>query len=173
MDTEKLPRLKLVNRYVKYWEQCWDPRICADIPFDGTKCIGFHACVRIIEDKGSFYIEAEVNGQAARYEIANACIPTFSVGIGHLDVCLSNVTIVDGQLKSIDLTVKACVGGDIGPIHLGQCWDLFNQHIQFSVITAADIEGISGARGIDKAFKFVVTPRASSPSSGESHCRCM
>ena len=52
MEKTKQP-LKLVSRYIKYWEQCWDPQVCANIPFVGNKCVGAHICVRIIEDNGA------------------------------------------------------------------------------------------------------------------------
>jgi hypothetical protein len=129
--------MKLTGKYIKIWEQCWDPKACVHIPFDGDKCLGFHACVRIIEDNGTLYLEAELNGQSFRYALADACIPALSIGIASLEVCVTNLDVTGGVLRSLTLTVKGCVGGDIGPIHIGQCWDLFSQKIVFSKLSGA------------------------------------
>src|SRR5580698_7991158 len=116
--------MAVVGRYIKIWEQCRDPKACVHIPFNGDKCLGAHVCVRIVEDSGSFYIEAEIDGHSVRYALADACIPTLSVGIATLEVCVTDLDVSSGTLNSLTLTVKGCVGGDIGGIHIGNCWDL-------------------------------------------------
>src|SRR5665213_1223877 len=145
-DTEQLA---LTSRYTKLWEQCWDPKVCAHIPFDGDKCIGAHICVRLVEDNGVLYLEGEINGNTARYALANGCIPAYSVGFAHLDICVTKLDTQGGTLRALTLSVKVCVSVDIGPIHLGQCWDLFNQEIRFHNIAPAEIAGFIGVAAVD------------------------
>ncbi|MGA2691451.1 MAG: hypothetical protein ABSF76_03715 [Opitutaceae bacterium] len=168
MEKTKQP-LKLVSRYIKYWEQCWDPQVCANIPFVGNKCVGAHICVRIIEDNGTFYLEGEVNGQTARYALADSCIPAFSVGIATLEICVANINIVGGALRGLDLVVKACLGADIGPIHVGQCWDLYDQHIPFTLLSAAELQGVAELRGGEGLLPLVVTQTSHLKTT---HCSC-
>src|ERR1700742_2670304 len=117
--------MKLVAQTIVIWRQCWNPQICINIPFDGQKCIGATVCVSIIEDSGTFYIEdsgtfyieGSIDGATARYALANACIPAYSVGIASLEICVTNLTIANGSLQSLTLSVKACIGGKIGGIN--------------------------------------------------------
>lgn len=164
-------QMKLVSTSHTYWEKCWDPQICAHIPFDHDKCLRAHICVRIIEDSGSFYLEVEIEGHRARYGLTNACIPTFAVGIAHLDVCAANVQVNNGVLQSLELIVKACIGGDIGPIHLEKCWDLFNETIKFTTLSASDLEVLSSCRASDKATTYIAYGNDSTIESQSCCCK--
>ncbi|MBF0033202.1 hypothetical protein [Citrobacter freundii] len=170
--SSKVNKMNQVATYTKYWEQCWDPKVCIDIPFDGTQCIGAHICVRIIEDSGTFFIEAEINGSAVRYALADACIPALSVGIVSLEICVTGLNIVDNSLKSLHLEVKGCLGADIGPIHLGKCWTLYGQDIIFNILTEAQVYSMSGVvlnKSNQTGHKFIVS---SVSSLTNSRCTC-
>jgi hypothetical protein len=166
--------MKLTGRYVKIWEQCWDPKACVHIPFNGDKCIGFHACVRIVEDGGTLYLEAEVNGQTFRYALANACIPALSIGIATLEVCVTDLEVSGGSLKSLTLSVKGCVGGDIAGIHIGHCWDLYNQKIVFATISGAQAAALIEADAT-KAGDWGSTyySHVTDASGSASKCECL
>jgi hypothetical protein len=131
-----------------------------------------------VEDNGTLYIEGEIDGNTARYELANGCIPAYSVGFAHLDICVSNIDVQAGTLRSLTLTVKVCVGADIGPIHLGQCWDLFNQEIHFHNFSAgevADLVGVESAslRADDWTnAKFVTHSKATVVDDRVTCCTC-
>jgi hypothetical protein len=137
-------KMKLISQYITIWQQCWTPQICVNIPFDGRKCIGATICVAIIEDDGTFYIEGSINGATAKYALANACIPVYSVGIASLEICVTNLDISNNNLNSLTLSVKACIGGSIAGINLQQCWDLFNQTIKFHSLHSGDVVEIIG-----------------------------
>jgi hypothetical protein len=128
MKTEKI---ELATLHQIIWQQCWDPKACVHNPFGNDWCLGFHACVRVVDDGGTYFLELEVNGNVARVQLANACYPVYSIGIATLEVCVDGLQVVGNQLKSIHLIVKACVGGDVGPVHIGQCWTLYDGVIQF------------------------------------------
>jgi hypothetical protein len=170
--------MKLVSQYTTIWRQCWHPEICINIPFDGRKCLGADVCVAIVEDGGTFYIEGSINGNTARYALTAACIPVYSVGIASLEVCVTNLDVSNGNLNSLTLSVKGCIGGSIAGIHLQQCWDLFNQTIKFHSFTADEIVKIAGL-DVDRALlngpswdrKFVTSATAVLDADF-SHCKC-
>jgi hypothetical protein len=172
--------MKLVAQTIVIWRQCWNPQICINIPFDGRKCIGATICVSIIEDNGTFYIEGSIDGASARYALANACIPVYSVGIASLEICVTNLTIANGDLKSLTLSVKACIGGKIGGINLQQCWDLFNQTINFHSLTADEAMAMIGvtvepnqkaSSWSTQKFMTYSVPTLETPRD-ESGCQC-
>jgi hypothetical protein len=137
-------QMRLVSNYTVIWQQCWTPQICINIPFDSKKCIGATVCVGIIEDGGTFYIEGSINGATARYALADACIPVYTIGIASLEICVTNLNISKGNLNSLTLSVKACIGGSIAGINLQQCWDLYNQTIKFHTFASQDVINIVG-----------------------------
>jgi hypothetical protein len=141
--------LALTAQYIKLWEQCWDPKVCVHVPFDSDACVGAHVCVRLVEDNGGLFIEGEINGHTARYGLANGCIPAFAVGPATLDVCVTQLDVQGGALRGLTLTVKLCVDANIGPIHLGHCWDLFSQEIKFSHLTAGQLQTHLGLASVD------------------------
>jgi hypothetical protein len=122
---------KLIGTDRVIWEKCFSQQECVKIPFDGTKCVGISACVRIIEDSGSYSIELQIFGQRIRYSLANICYPVYSIGIATLEVCTSNLSIISGKIVSVTIVVKGCVHAKIGPIDINKCWDLFNQPVNF------------------------------------------
>jgi hypothetical protein len=113
------------------WEKCFREEVCVQIPFDGKRCVAIEACVRLIEEGGSYYVELQLFGHRVRHGIANVCYPVVEIAIGRLKVCTSDLVIDNGQLKSVKLTVQGCVGADIGPIHVEKCWDLYSGTIIF------------------------------------------
>jgi hypothetical protein len=124
-----------INRII--WERCFDAEECVKIPFDGRKCLGIHACVRIIEEGGVFFAELQVFGSRIRYALANVCYPVYSVGVASLEVCTTNINAPNGNLESLDITVKGCVGGNVGPVNIQKCWSLLNQTIHFFNLTTS------------------------------------
>src|SRR4051812_39897899 len=97
------------------WGACWDPGFCVHIPWPWNKdvCAKAHVCVRIVEDAGHYFIELELNGSKRQYDLVNACVPAFTIGPASLEVCVGNLVVQGGKIKSVDLTVKVCLGIDV------------------------------------------------------------
>jgi hypothetical protein len=140
----EIKTMKLVSQSITIWQQCWTPQVCINVPFDHKKCLSATVCVAITEEGGTFYIQASIDGATAKYALADACIPVYSVGIASLEVCVTNLDISNGNLNALTLSVKACIGGTIAGIHLQQCWDLYNQTIKFHSFSSADVVEILG-----------------------------
>jgi hypothetical protein len=144
------------------WQQNWSQQVCAHIPFDGSKCLTLTAGVSVIdENNGKYVIELQVLGGRTRYDISNVCYPVFTYGIASLTVCTSNFTLVNGKIKSITLKVDGCIGSTIAGIHIGQCWTLYNQQINFfhmSTVSATDMNGNAIVEGYNDIAHLEVTP---------------
>lgn len=171
--------MKLVSNYTTIWQQCWKPQVCINIPFDHQKCLSATICVAIIEENGTFYIQGSIDGASAKYALANACIPVYSVGIASLEVCVTNLDISNGQLISLTLSVKACIGGTIAGIPIQHCWDLYNQTIKFHTFTSDEVIKIvgldidsNGLRGPEWAAQKFVTYSTASLENAEAKCQC-
>ncbi len=172
--------MKLVGTSITIWQQCWTPQICINIPFDGRKCLSAKICVAIIEENGTFYIQASIDSASAKYALANACIPVYSIGIASLEVCVTNLDISNGNLNSLTLSVKGCIGGTIAGIHLQQCWDLFNQTIKFHSFTSDDVVGILGLtvdggtlKGPPWSGQKFVSYSTATLETDECECKCV
>lgn len=139
--TEKAGPVR-VSRVI--WEQCFREEVCVKIPFDGKKCAALEACVRIIEEGGSYFVELQLFGHRIRHGIADVCYPVFTVAIGRLKVCTSKLVFEGGKLKSVTLTAQGCIGTRIGPIPLEKCWHLYSGTIRFSFLRSDDAREISG-----------------------------
>lgn len=171
--------MALVSKYTTLWQQCWKPQICAHIPFDGDKCLSANICVAIIEDNGTFYIEGSINGATAKYALADACIPVYNVGVASLKICVTNLNIANGILRSLTLSVEVCIGGSIGPINLSHCWDLFNQTINFHSFTSDEIIEIIGLdvsaqdrQGEGWKDQKMITSSVITLNSVDGNCNC-
>ena len=100
------------------WEQCYDHQWCVHIPLDGNRCFGIHACVRVVEDSGSFFLELQLNGVVKRINLANVCVD-LPVSIFDLKVCIANLFIGGiHTLIQFDISLDGCIKVDVGPIHL-------------------------------------------------------
>lgn len=139
------------------WQQCWDQKACIHNPWGADWCLGIHACVRIVDESGTYFLELEVNGGVVHYQLANACFPVFTYGVASLQVCVDNLQVVNNQLKSLHLIVKGCVGGHVGPVDIGHCWDLFNSVITFFMVDDK-IQKMYGTR-----YVFSITPSEDHP----------
>ncbi len=151
-NTTALPQsteTPLISRVI--WEKEWRERVCVKIPFDGTKCLEIVVAVRIIEDNKQYFVELQLFGERRRFGIANVCYPVFTVGIGSLTVCTSNVEIGGGRLAKFTLSVNGCIGAKIGPINVRKCWKLFDQTIVFFHfdLAAVGTKGLNGEEIIE------------------------
>lgn len=120
------------------WQQCYDHSWSIHIPWPINKDVSWnvHACLALIEDGGSFILEASVNGLTKDINLANVCVP-IPVGPITVQVCIANLALSGGNV-AFDLVVKACIDVTVGPIHLDQCVTLVSQHISVHLLTASD-----------------------------------
>jgi hypothetical protein len=120
------------------WQQCYDHTWSIHIPWPVNKDISWtlHACLALIEDIGSFVLEASVNGLTKDINLANVCVP-IPVGPISVEICIANLTLSGGNV-AFDLVVKACIDVSVGPIHLSQCVILVSQHIAVHLLATGD-----------------------------------
>jgi hypothetical protein len=146
------------------WERCERKEWCVNIPFDGKKCVSASGCVRLIEESGNYYLEIEIGDVRQRMNLGNSCIEARWY-VFAAKVCLGNVQQA-GSTISFDVILRLCVDVNLGPIHIGECVDLFRQHVEIHLLTDADlrelgfsVEGIPGrARGRSGgAYAYVET----------------
>jgi hypothetical protein len=122
------------------WERCERKEWCVKIPFDGRKCISASGCVRLIEENGSYYLEVEVGDVRQRMNLGNSCVEARWY-VFAAKVCLGNVQQA-GSTISFDVILRLCVDANLGPIHIGECVDLFRQHVDIHFLTEADLRGL-------------------------------
>jgi hypothetical protein len=127
-----------------WWEHCDNKKICAPWPAQ-DKCLEANVCVRVFEENGKFFLEIEILGNRAKWELANLCVD-YSIAIAKASVCITNIKFKsNGQLDSFDILVNFCIGGNVGPIHLEQCWEILRQRIQFKLSTL-DVTGLENKK---------------------------
>jgi hypothetical protein len=141
------------------WQQCYDHSWSVHIPWPVNKDVSWsvHACLALIEDSGSFILEASINGLTKDINLANVCVP-IPVGPISVQVCIANLALSGGNV-AFDLVVKACIDVSVGPIHLNQCVNLVSQHIAVHLLAAADHPAF-GIEGTPKVpvYAYVTVP---------------
>ncbi len=103
------------------WEECVNEEICIKIPFVGKKCVTIKACVRLIRETGSIFVEVEAQGGRWRYNLANACYTVIEWGIARIRLC---VEAIDGGAR---IVLEGCLGVD----GVKKCWTLVGQDVRF------------------------------------------
>lgn len=149
------------------WEACAGKEWCVQIPFDGKKCLSARACIRIIEETGNFFLEIELAGNRQRIPIGNSCVDArYYVFVAR--VCMANVRATPHSLD-FDVVLRLCIDASIGPIHIGECVDVYSQHVSIGFFTVDELAklnishpmaGLSqGGRGTgpEKAYAYVET----------------
>jgi hypothetical protein len=126
--------LKALSAHVVIWESCWEPKVCVHLPWPWNRdeCVSARFCVRLLQEDAKVILELEALGGRSQFDLANTCFPALEAGIARLEVCISNLIMVGGFPKSLHLTVKGCIGTKIGPIPVGQCWDLYAGDLSLS-----------------------------------------
>jgi hypothetical protein len=136
------------------WQQCYDHEWCVNIPFDGRRCFGIHACVRIIEEPPAFFLELELNGQRQRINLANACV-NIPVSIFNLKVCIVNLNI-SAHSVSFDISVDGCINVSVGPVGINECVPLARQHVVIGKLAAREAEAFLAPQPLETAEPFYV-----------------
>jgi hypothetical protein len=77
----------------------------------------------------SYLVGAGPVGRRVRKEIGNACFE-YSYGLAKLKVCLSEIDISGGQLKSVTISIELCVGA----FGLEKCWTIYKGKIKFLLL---------------------------------------
>lgn len=120
------------------WEECIDEEICIPNPFGDDWCADVKACLRLIDDGGTVYVEVEAFGGRWRYALTSACHTVYSVGILSLKLCIETIN------GGVRLVLQGCL--EVSGI--GKCWDLIAQDIRF--IRISDLQAANlVAFGVD------------------------
>lgn len=163
--------LTKISERIVLWQRCWDPEVCAPWPI--SKCYGAHICIRLIEDGTSLILEAELNGHSTSFNLLNGCIPTFSVGVFSLEVCVGDININKGSLVSLNLTVKLCAN----LVVINPCITLFEQAINIGYLTADEVAELESLNPSHKTALLAANsgrtkfPVSASFKSGKT-CNC-
>src|SRR5438876_7395103 len=113
------------------WEACAGKKWCVHIPFDGEKCLEAQACVRVLEEGGNFYFEVQIGGEHARIPLGNSCAEA-RYYVFAAKACIANLNITAHSIN-FDIVLRLCIDANIGPIHIGECVDVYQQHIAFGL----------------------------------------
>ena len=103
------------------WEECIDKKICIKLPIIGKKCVRIRACVRIIQESGTIYVEVEAFGKRWRYALTNACHTVIEWGIGRLRLCVGTIS------GGVRIVLQGCIAVD----GIKKCWTLIAKEIRF------------------------------------------
>ena len=132
-------------------------------PIRRRKCLEARACIRVIEEVGNFFIEIEIAGNRQRIPLGNSCVEA-RYYVFAAKVCVANFAATAHSLN-FDVVLRLCIDANLGPIHIGECIDVYSQHVSIGFFTvdeltrlgfAHPIVGVSG-RGGDKAYAYVET----------------
>lgn len=103
------------------WEECIDKKICIKLPIIGKKCVRIQACVRVVQENGTIYIEVEAFGKRWRYALTDACHTLLEWGIGRLRLCVKTIS------GGVRIVLEGCIA--VGGIK--KCWTLVAKEIRF------------------------------------------
>lgn len=91
--------------------------------------------VALVEENGTFYVELEIEGERARFALADACFP-FQYLVFKLEACFANLVFDGNTPKSFDIVINACIDASvklpvIGRVGIKECVNLFKERITF------------------------------------------
>ena len=122
------------------WEACAGKKWCVHIPFDGDKCLEARACIRVIEEGGNYFLEVEVAGNRARMALGNSCVEA-RYYVFAAKVCVANFAPSAHRLD-FDVVLRLCIDANIGPIHIGECVDIYSQHVSIGFFTVDELKAL-------------------------------
>lgn len=123
------------------WEQCASKEWCLKVPFDGDRCFSVTACVRVLQEGATFFLEIEAGGNRERMRLADACIET-RYYVFAAKACAANVKI-QAHTLDFDIVIKLCIDVDLGPIgHIQECVDVYSQHVVIGFYTDEQLAAV-------------------------------
>jgi len=149
------------------WQACAEREWCVQIPFDGKKCIGARACIRVLEENGDYFLEIEIAGARERMPLGNSCLEA-RYYVFAAKVCVANMQATPHSLD-FDVVLRLCIDANIGPIHIGECVDIYRQHVRIGFFTVDELAKLDlrhpmlglttgdRSRGKDRAYAYVET----------------
>jgi hypothetical protein len=125
------------------WQACAGHEWCVHIPFDGDKCLSAQVCVRVLEEGTNFFLEVEILGARERIPLGNACLEA-RYYVFAAKACVANLNVQPHRLQ-FDIVLRLCIDASIGPIHVGECVDIYKQHVSIGFLTASELETLEMA----------------------------
>jgi hypothetical protein len=145
------------------WEACASKKWCVKIPFDGEKCLEGRACIRVIVEGSKFFLEIEIGGIRQRIPLGNSCVEA-RYYVFAAKACVANWK-QEAHSIQFDIVLRLCIDANIGPIHVGECVDIYRQHVTIGTFTVDQLSQlgfdnpIGSVRGVgaDAAYAYVET----------------
>jgi hypothetical protein len=145
------------------WEACAGKKWCVKIPFDGEKCLEARACIRILFEGSAFFIEIEIAGNRQRIPIGNSCLEA-RYYVFAAKACLANLKQTPHSIE-FDIVLRLCIDANLGPFHIGECVDVYRQHVSIATLTVHELtqlgfdHPVGGVKGLESedAYAFVET----------------
>ncbi|MEQ8406581.1 MAG: hypothetical protein RKE49_15930 [Oceanicaulis sp.] len=127
------------------WESCIDERIRIELPwpFDDVE-ERIRACVRLIREKGTFYVEVDAFGGRWRYSVASQCVTVYEWGVARLRLCIEPVK-QGGSIEGVKVTLQGCLG-ITSPVNISQCWTLLAERIDIALLDESRADDVATAR---------------------------
>ena len=122
------------------WEACAGKKWCVHIPFDGDKCLEARACIRVIVEGTNFFLEIEIAGVRQRIPLGNSCVEA-RYYVFAAKACLANVSVTRTAIN-FDVVLRLCIDANIGPIHIGECVDVYSQHVTIGISTVVELAAL-------------------------------
>ncbi|MCP4366926.1 MAG: hypothetical protein GY797_02250 [Deltaproteobacteria bacterium] len=130
------------------YERCWSKEKCIRV-LGRRACASATACIRIFDEDGVYKIELQIGNNKIKYDLLDTCYPAYEVGIARLNVCIREVRISGGRLRSIMLTAELCIGVRLLGRKVEKCWELIDQTVSFGFVPLQNLYA-----EIDDTFKF-------------------
>lgn len=130
------------------WEECVDKKLCIKLPIIGKKCVRIQACVRVVQESGTIYVEVEAFGKRWRYALTNACHTILEWGIGRLRLCVKTIS------GGVRIVLEGCIAVD----GIKKCWTLIGKEIRFlkmSKLSEGELMMLGFADPTIKGFSLV------------------
>lgn len=119
------------------WQTCFGKEWCVRIPFDGERCLKAEGCIRLVERNADFFIEIDAAGLRREMPLGNGCME-LRWYVFAAKACIQNVAVSDRNIH-FDVAIKLCIDASIGPISIGECVDVFRQHVAIGRFTPREL----------------------------------
>ncbi|MGY4430612.1 hypothetical protein ACVWWO_003089 [Bradyrhizobium sp. F1.13.1] len=138
------------------WEACAGKKWCIHIPFDGDKCLEARACIRVIAEGSDLFLEIEIAGNRQRIPMGNSCVEA-RYYVFAARACLGNFNRTSHSIE-FDIILRLCIDANIGPIHIGECVDVYRQHVSIGTFTVDELTQLGFDHPVVTVRKMAAEP---------------